>query len=54
MTIPNRKEQLDALLLRLPGAAVHGLEQYMQWKKYPFFKKGLVLTNDPGPAKEFR
>lgn len=41
------------LLLRLPGAAAHGLEQYMQWKKYPFFKNGLVLTNDPGPVKEF-
>lgn len=41
------------LLLRLPGAAAHGLEQYMQWKKYPFFKNGLVLTNDPGPIKEF-
>lgn len=41
------------LLLRLPGAAAHGLEQHMQWKKYPFFKNGLVLTNDPGPVKEF-
>lgn len=40
------------LLLRLPGAAAHGLEQHMQWKKYPFFKKGLVLTNDPGLTKE--
>jgi citrate synthase len=41
------------LLLRLPGAAAHGLEQHMQWKKYPFFKNGLVLTDDPGPIKEF-
>lgn len=40
------------LLLRLPGAAAHALEQHMQWKKYPFFKQGLVLTNDPGPTKE--
>jgi citrate synthase len=40
------------LLLRLPGAAAHGLEQHMQWKKYPFFKNGLVLTDDPGPIKE--
>jgi citrate synthase len=40
------------LLLRLPGAAAHGLEQYMQWKKYPFFKNGLVLTNDPGPVSD--
>jgi citrate synthase len=36
------------LLLRLPGAAAHALEQHMQWKRYPFFKNGLVLTNDPG------
>ncbi|MCF7980501.1 MAG: citryl-CoA lyase, partial [Pseudomonadales bacterium] len=38
------------LLLRLPGAAVHALEQKHQgWRKYPFFSDGLVLTNDPGP-----
>lgn len=35
------------LLLRLPGAAAHANEQYMQWKKYPFFKNGLILTDDP-------
>ena len=36
------------LLLRLPGAAVHSLEQEKQgWKRYPFFGDGLVLKDDP-------
>lgn len=39
------------LLLRLPGAAVHSLEQKkLGWRKYPFFGEGLTLTNDPGPV----
>jgi citrate synthase len=37
------------LLLRLPGAAAHALEQHMQWRQYPFFRNGLILRNDPGP-----
>ena len=38
------------LLLRLPGAAAHALEQrHYGWRKYPFFSDGLVLTDDPGP-----
>ncbi len=37
------------LLLRLPGAAAHALEQQMQWRQYPFFRNGLILRNDPGP-----
>ncbi|MBV1898050.1 MAG: citryl-CoA lyase [Cycloclasticus sp.] len=38
------------LLLRLPGAAAHSLEQKkLGWRKYPFFGNGLTLTNDPGP-----
>jgi citrate synthase len=40
------------LLFRLPGAAAHALEQYMQWRQYPFFRNGLVLKNDPGPKHE--
>ena len=37
------------LLLRLPGAAVHALEQQEYgWRRYPFFPNGLLLTNDPG------
>ncbi|PCI22399.1 MAG: citryl-CoA lyase [Piscirickettsiaceae bacterium] len=41
------------LLLRLPGAAVHSLEQKKSgWRKYPFFGDGLTLTNDPGPVSK--
>lgn len=41
------------LLLRLPGAAVHALEQNeFGYRKYPFFGKGLHLENDPGPIKK--
>lgn len=43
------------LMLRLPGAAAHALEQKANgWRKYPFFSDGLVLTNDPGPSGEGR
>lgn len=39
------------LLLRLPGAAVHALEQeQLGWRKFPFFRDAIVLTDDPGPA----
>jgi citrate synthase len=38
------------LFLRLPGAAVHALEQREYgWRKIPFFGGQLILTNDPGP-----
>ncbi len=37
------------LMLRLPGAGAHALEQRNNGlKKYPFFGDGLKLTNDPG------
>lgn len=37
------------LLLRLPGAAVHALEQQKHgWRRYPFFTNGLILEDDPG------
>ena len=40
------------LLLRLPGAAAHALEQErLGWSRYPFFGDGLTLTNDPGPTQ---
>ncbi|KAF0190983.1 MAG: hypothetical protein FD165_2222 [Gammaproteobacteria bacterium] len=40
------------LIMRLPGAAVHALEQQrLGWRKYPFFKNGLHLENDPGPFR---
>ncbi len=39
------------LLLRLPGAAVHALEQMdYGWRRYPFFRDAVILTDDPGPA----
>lgn len=38
------------LLLQLPGAAVHALEQQTNgWRKYPFFGNAVSLLNDPGP-----
>ncbi|MFV1872565.1 MAG: citryl-CoA lyase [Oleiphilus sp.] len=37
------------LILRLPGAAAHAIEQEgMGWKKFPFFAENIVLKNDPG------
>ena len=45
---PEQGEMLY-LLLRLPGAAVHALEQKKYgWKKYPFFGSSLKIENDPG------
>ena len=36
------------LMLRLPGAAVHGLEQKkMGWRKFPFYVEGLEIMDDP-------
>ncbi|MBN4078879.1 citryl-CoA lyase [Gammaproteobacteria bacterium AH-315-C21] len=46
---PEQGEMLY-LLLRLPGAGAHALEQrHHGWRKYPFFKDAIVLTDDPGP-----
>jgi citrate synthase len=40
------------LLQRLPGAAIHALEQkHNGWKKFPFFGKETELKDDPGPNK---
>lgn len=48
--LSKQQAELLYLILRLPGAAVHALEQSrLGWKRYPFFKDGLVLQNDPGP-----
>lgn len=36
------------LILRLPGAAVHGLEQKkLGWRKFPFYIDGLEILDDP-------
>jgi citrate synthase len=41
--------EMLTLLLRLPGAAAHALEQGKQgFRQFPFFE--LDLENDPGPA----
>ncbi|MEM8843904.1 MAG: citryl-CoA lyase [Pseudomonadota bacterium] len=45
---PDQGEMLF-LLLRLPGAAAHALEQKKHgWRKYPFFGTALKIENDPG------
>ncbi len=42
------KSEMLYLLLRLPGAAVHALEQKKYgWRKYPFFSDGVELLDDP-------
>ena len=47
---PQQGEMLY-LLLRLPGAAAHALEQnWLGCQTFPFFRQGINLTNDPGPA----
>lgn len=44
---PEQAEMLT-LLLRLPGAAIHALEQQaMGYKSYPFFGDKLTLLDDP-------
>ena len=41
------------LMLRLPGAAVHALEQReMGWKKFPFYSPAIQLEDDPGPCQK--
>lgn len=41
------------LLLRLPGAAVHALEQKeFGFRHFPFFRHAVHLTNDPGPHRD--
>lgn len=49
---PEQGEMLY-LMLRLPGAAVHALEQSQKgWTRYPFFGNALHLSNDPGPVED--
>ncbi len=43
------------LILRLPGAAVHALEQMdYGWRRYPFFHDAVILADDPGAPSEER
>jgi citrate synthase len=45
---PQQGEMLY-LFLRLPGAAVHALEQQEYgWRRFPFFTNAVHLTDDPG------
>lgn len=47
---PQQAEMLY-LLLRLPGAAAHSLEQQEYgWRRFPFFTNAIHLTDDPGPV----
>jgi citrate synthase len=49
---PEQGEMLF-LLLRLPGAAAHALEQKeFGYRNYPFFNHAIHLENDPGPFQE--
>lgn len=49
---PQQGEMLH-LILRLPGAAVHALEQNQTgFRKFPFFLNAVHLTNDPGRQGE--
>jgi citrate synthase len=44
---PKQAEMLF-LILRLPGAAAHALEQQeLGWQQFPYFGKNTVLTDDP-------
>ena len=44
-----KQAEMLFLILRLPGAAVHALEQeQLGWKKFPFFGQNTTLTDDPG------
>ncbi|MGH8547268.1 MAG: citryl-CoA lyase [Methylococcales bacterium] len=49
---PDQAEMLY-LILRLPGAAVHALEQKgYGWRKYPFFRDNLHYTGRPSELNE--
>jgi citrate synthase len=48
LELNDEQAEILFLLLRLPGAAAHSLEQKkLGWRKYPFFGDKLTLTNDP-------
>ena len=43
------------LMLRLPGAAVHGLEQREYgWRRYPFFRTGLEIPEPAAARRQTR
>ena len=49
LDLSSEQAEMMYLMLRLPGAAAHALEQkQIGWKKYPFFGADLKIVNDPG------
>jgi len=45
----NHQASMLYLMLRLPGAAAHAIEQRnVGWKNFPFFSGAIEITNDPG------
>lgn len=51
LAIDSEKGELLYLLFRLPGAAIHSLEQReLGWEKFPFYPDGIELTDDPCKA----
>ena len=45
----NHQSSMLYLMLRLPGAAAHAIEQRdVGWKNFPFFSHAIEITNDPG------
>ncbi|PWK50731.1 citrate/2-methylcitrate synthase [Pleionea mediterranea] len=48
-----QNSELLFLILRLPGAAAHAMEQQqMGWKKFPFYNDAFTLIDDPGKQGE--
>ncbi|TAN53260.1 MAG: citryl-CoA lyase [Methylococcaceae bacterium] len=49
LALDSDQAEMLYLWLRLPGAAVHALEQKgYGWRRFPFFADGLELVDDPG------
>ena len=48
----NNQAEMLFLILRLPGAAAHALEQRdFGFHRYPFFRNAVILDDDPGPGQ---
>lgn len=49
--LSTKQAEMLYLFLRLPGAAVHALEQEEYgWRRFPFFSDAVHLIDDPGPV----
>lgn len=50
MGLDEEQASMLYLILRLPGAAAHAIEQHkMGWKRFPFYGPAIELEDDPGP-----